>query len=118
MKTVKINYCGMGEDFNPTQNLIYDILKIHGYDVQITDDPDYLICNFSEDNHYPYCGTPQVRIMYSGENYIPDFNLIDYSICPYPIQFGDRNFHLPACVWPREHWQGLMNKAQKIGGGA
>lgn len=110
MKTVKLNYCGMGDDFDETQNLIYDILKLQGFDVQISDDPDYLICNFSEDDHYPYCGKPQVRIMHSGENYIPDFNLIDYSICPYPIQFGDRNFYLPTCVWPRNHWQSLPEK--------
>lgn len=110
MKTVKLNYCGMGNDFDETQNLIYDLLKIQGFDVQISEDPDYLICNFSEDNHYPYCGKPQVRIMHSGENYIPDFNLIDYSICPYPIAFGDRNFYLPTCVWPREHWQSLAVK--------
>lgn len=109
-KVVKLNYSGMGEDFNETQNLIYDLLKLQGYDVQIADDPDYLICNFSSDNHYPYCGTPQVRIMHSAENYIPDFNLIDYSICPYPITFGDRNFCLPVCVWPRNHWQSLADK--------
>lgn len=110
MKTIKLNYCAMGYDFNPEQNLIYDLLKIQGFDVQISPEPDYLICNFSEENHYAYCGKPQVRIMHSGENYIPDFNLIDYSICPYPISFGDRNFCLPPYVWPREHWQSLAKK--------
>ena len=110
MKTVKINYAGVADDFNKEQNLIYDLLKINGFDVQIVDDPDYLICDFSGENPYQYCGRPQVRIMYSGENFIPDFNLIDYAICPYPIQFGDRNFQLPACVWPRSHWQALPEK--------
>jgi len=110
MKTVKINYAGMSDEFDKEQNLIYDLLKINGYDVQIVDDPDYVICGFSGNNPYQYCKNPQVRIMYSGENFIPDFNLIDYSICPYPIQFGDRNFQLPACVWPRDHWQALANK--------
>lgn len=110
MKTVKINYAGVDETFNKEQNLIYDILKNHGYDVQITKDADYLICSFFDENPYQYCGTPQVRIMYSGENLIPDFNLIDYSICPYPIRFGDRNFQLPACVWPRSHWVALPEK--------
>lgn len=109
-KTIKLNYSGMAVDFNKTQNLIYDLLKIQGFDVQIADDPDYLICVFPCDDHYTYCGTPQVRIMYSAENYIPDFNLIDYSICPYPIVFGDRNFCLPVCVWPRNHWQSLADK--------
>ena len=110
MKTVKINYAGVADDYNKEQNLIYDLLKINGYDVQIVDDPDYLICDFSGENPYQYCGHPQVRIMYSGENFIPDFNLIDSAICPYPIQFGDRNFQLPACVWTRSHWQELMHK--------
>ncbi|MBQ3194504.1 MAG: hypothetical protein IJB59_13150 [Oscillospiraceae bacterium] len=110
MKTVKINYAGVPEDFNKEQNLIYDLLKINGFDVQIVDDPDFLICDFSGSNPYQYCGTPQVRILYSGENFIPDFNLIDYAISPYPISFGDRHFQLPACVWPRAHWQALAEK--------
>lgn len=110
MKTVKLNYAGVGEDFNREQNLIYDILKINGYDVQIVTEPDYLICDFSAENRYAYCGTDAVRIMYSGENYIPDFNLIDYAISPYPIAFGDRSFQLPACVWPRDHWMALAQK--------
>lgn len=110
MKTVKINYTGISEGFNKEQNLIYDILKLNGYDVQVSDDPDYLICDISCENPYEFCGTPQVRIMYSGENFIPDFNLIDYVISPYPISFGDRSFHLPACVWPRSHWMELAKK--------
>lgn len=111
MKTIKLNYAGINEAwFNKEQNLIYDVLKNNGYDVQICDDPDYLVCDFSGDDPYSYCGTPQVRIMYSGENVIPDFNLVDYSISSYPIQFGDRHFQLPACVWPRSHWHALPVK--------
>jgi len=110
MKTVKLNYIGVGSYFDKEQNLIYDILKNNGYDVQIVDDPDYLICDAFTEDPYEYCGHPQVRIMYSGENYIPDFNLIDYAISPYPITFGDRHFHLPACVWPRSHWLDLARR--------
>lgn len=110
MKTVKINYACESDDFNREQNLIYDLLKINGYDVQISDDPDYIICDVGGAERYGYCKYPQIRIMYSGENYIPDFNLIDYSICPYPIQFGDRNFQLPPCVWPRDRWLSIVNK--------
>lgn len=111
MKTIKLNFACVPDDFDKEQNLICDLLKINGYDVQIVEDPDYLICHFcSGCDPYEYCGRPQVRIMYSGENFIPDFNLIDYAISPYPIQFGDRSFHLPACVWPRSHWVELPNK--------
>ena len=110
MKTVKINYAGQAPWFNKKQNLVYDVLKNHGYDVQITDEPDYVVCGFWNNDPYSYCKVPQIRIMYSGENYIPDFNLIDYAISPYPIQFGDRHFQLPACVWPRDHWVSLKTK--------
>lgn len=110
MKTVKINYACVGDYYNKDQNLILDILRNNGYDVQIVDDPDYIICDVWGSEFYDYCKYPQVRIMYSAENYIPDFNLIDYAISPYPIQFGDRNFQLPVCVWPRAHWLGLVQK--------
>ncbi|MBP3684239.1 MAG: hypothetical protein J6J12_04665 [Oscillospiraceae bacterium] len=110
MKTIKLNYACISDYYNKEQNLIYDLLKINGYDVQISDDPDYLICDVSYEKPFEYCGKPQVRILYSGENFIPDFNLIDYAISPYPITFGDRHFQLPPCVWPRDHWTKLVNK--------
>ena len=111
MKTIKLNYAGIVKgQFNEKANLIYDTLIRNGYDVEISDDPDYLVCDVYGDNPYEYCGTPQVRIMYTGENVIPDFNLIDYAICPYPIQFGDRSFHLPTCVWPYSRWASLPEK--------
>lgn len=110
MKTIKLNYACISENYNKEQNLIYDLLKINGFDVEISEDPDYLVCDVSYENPYEYCGKAPVRIMYSGENYIPDFNLIDYAISPYPITFGDRHFYLPPCVWPRSHWTQLANK--------
>lgn len=33
--------------------------------------------------------------MFSGENYIPDLNFIDYSISVYPLSLGDRTFQFP-----------------------
>lgn len=110
MKTVRINYTGNDSAFNKEQNLFYDILKNLGFDVQIVEDPDFLICEPLSQRMYSYCGRPQVRIMYSCENYIPDFNLIDYAISPYPIVFGDRHFQLPGCVWPGSHWHALAKK--------
>lgn len=110
MKTVKINYASQFANFDIKQNLIYDILVNNGYDVQISDNPDYIICGCTGENYYDYCKCPQVRIFYSGENYLPDLNLVDYAISPYPVQFGDRHFQLPACVWPRAHWVELAER--------
>lgn len=110
MKTVKINYVGLAEGEKKIHSLIYDQLKFYGYDVQVTEDADYLFYDYSGGDPYLLCGKPQVRIMYSGENYIPDFNLVDYVISPYPISFGDRNFCLPVCVYPSERWHSLPDK--------
>ena len=110
MKTIKLNYAGIDNNFDIESNTICHHLKQRGYDIQISDDPDYLICDVWANPPYAYCGKPQVRIMVSGENYIPDFNLIDYAISPYPITFGDRHFHRPACTTPAEHWYALSNK--------
>lgn len=69
------------------------------YNVEITDNPDYIICTcFSEP--YEFCEYPQIRIMITEENYIPDFNLVDYAISPYPVSFLDRAFYYPTFVKP------------------
>lgn len=96
MKTVKIKFVGFWDGFDPELNIIYQILKKH-YDVRIVDDPDYIICSMFG-TPYEYCKYPQVRIMYSGENYVPDFNLVDYALCPYPIHFFDRCCYRPVLI--------------------
>ena len=96
MKTVKIKFVGYWKDFDPNTQLIYHILKKH-YDVQICDDPDFVICTIAHPL-YGYCSYPQVRILDCGENYTPDFNLVDYAISRYPIEFQDRHFYLPGCI--------------------
>ncbi len=75
---------------------IYKTLDKH-YDLELSENPDYIICSCF--NLYEYCKYPQVRIMFSGENYVPDFNLIDYAISSYPVDFLDRNFYLPQSLF-------------------
>lgn len=95
MKTVKIQFSGVWKEFEPEKLFLYQILKKH-YDVQITEDADYVIC--SSFRFYEYINCPQVRIFFSGENYIPDFNHVDYAISSYPIEFMDRHFCFPGLV--------------------
>lgn len=110
MKTVKIKFVGKWKGITPEENLICFWLKKLGYDVRLTDDPDYIICDVLDSDYYGYCKYPQVRIFESGENMAPDFNLVDYAICRYPIQFGDRNFYLPGCTNPGAYWYALAEK--------
>ncbi len=75
----------------------------------MTDDADYIICSIFGPV-YEYCKYPQIRIMYEGENYIPDLNLIDYEICNYPISLQDRCFYFPFCIDEFGHCESLQNK--------
>ena len=110
MKTVKIKFTGKWAGITPEQNTICYWLKKNGYDVQVTDDADYIICDVLGEKQYEYCGYPQIRIFESGENITPDFNLVDYAISRYPIQFGDRHFHYPGCTMSGRYWHALANK--------
>lgn len=109
MKTIKVKFVGVCPGFEPEWMELYNIMKRY-YDVQIVEeDPDYILCDAFEP-FYEYVRYPQVRILVNGENYVPDFNLVDYSISRYPIRFGDRNFYMPGCVYPIDHWLELPKK--------
>ena len=111
MKTIKIKFVGFWKDFDYKKQHIYRILNKH-YQVQVVDkdsEAEYIICSVFG-KRYAYCKYPQVRIMYVGENYIPDFNLVDYGICNYPIEFQDRAFYFPFCLDEFGHCESLEKK--------
>lgn len=110
MKTVKIKFVGKWKGITPENNTICYWLKKNGYDVQESDDPDYIICDVFGPHLYEYCKYDQIRILETGENYTPDFNLVDYAISRYPIRFGDRNFYFPGCTMSGTYWHGLAKK--------
>lgn len=113
MKTVKVKFVGMWEGIRPEYDPICSCLMKNGYDVQVSEEPDYIICGLFGDTHYDYCKYPQIRIFECGENFVPDFNLVDYAVCCYPISFADRNFYLPFCTNPGNHWHALAEKSRK-----
>lgn len=93
VKQIKIKFVGFNDcPLEPAA--FYNILN-ENYDIVETDNPDYIICSIFG-QPYEYCKYPQVRIMYTGENYIPDFNLIDYALLPYNLKLYDRSFYYPS----------------------
>ena len=77
MKKLKIKFTDFWPGFDPYNNFILNKFS-NKYDVEISDDPDYVIYSvFGWDflNYYD-C----VRIFFSGENVRPDFNMCDYAI--------------------------------------
>ena len=95
MKTIKIGFEGFWKNFDPEKLFITKILRKH-YNVELSEEADYVIC--SGFGFYNYLDEPGIRIMFSGENYIPDFNYIDYALSFYPIEFLDRHCSIPGLV--------------------
>lgn len=89
-RQVKVNFTGFWPGFS--DNNIFIKLLDDKYDVVISEDPDYLFCSCFDNNWINYdC----VRIFYTGENIIPDFNLFDYGIGFAYIDFEDRYIRFP-----------------------
>ena len=114
-KTIKIKFVGNTDGFQPDWSDMWDAM-VKNYDVQVVEkDPDYVICDIFGMPPYDYCRYPQIRILGNGENFIPDFNLVDYAVSRYPIQLQDRNFYLPGCAIRRDRFLGLADKDRNYG---
>lgn len=92
MKKIKINFIDFWSDLVKTDNYFYNILRKY-YDVEISEDPDYVFCSCFGNKHFKYHNC--VKIFYVGENIVPDFNLYDYAMGFHYIDFEDRYLRLP-----------------------
>ena len=92
MKPVlKVNFVDEFSGFKPEDEYVWELMQ-RDYEVEISPNPDYLFCSTFGQEHLKYdC----VKILITGENQIPDFNLYDYAIGFDPIIFGDRYLRMP-----------------------
>ena len=91
MRKIKIKYLDWWNGFNPKTYLINQILEKH-YEVEVSDNPDYVFCSVYSKDFLEYdC----VRILYTAENFCPDFNLFDYAIGFDRLSFEDRYIWFP-----------------------
>lgn len=91
---IKIGFCDFHKGFNPNNNFwVRTLQKLYGIDViEVTDNPDYLFFSCFGFEHLKYeC----IKIFYTGENIVPDFNLCDYAIGFHEINFNDRYIRMP-----------------------
>ena len=84
----KLNFVGFWPNFNKTNNLFCDILR-ERFDIEISDNPDYLIASVLGDP-LKYLEYDCVRILFTGEPLVPDFNLFDYAIGFDYLSFPDQ----------------------------
>lgn len=93
MKKVKINWMDSipGLPVDIESDFIYKWLKGR-YEVEITGEPDYLICSLTNHADLDYdC----IKIIRSIENVVPDFNRYDYVMAFDYLTFRDRYLRLP-----------------------
>ena len=76
---------------DPSDNFIINTLK-KKYQVVISENPDYVFYSVKSKDIYKYnC----IRIYYTDENLVPDFNICDYAIGFHYIDFQDRYIRFP-----------------------
>lgn len=90
-RKIKIKYVDFWDAFKSETYTITELLAKH-YDLEFSDKPDFLFYSVYSKNFMKYDCT---RIMYSGENIFPDFNLCDYAIGFDKIDMGNRYIYFP-----------------------
>lgn len=91
-KKIKIDYIDFWPDFNKEECKFTKVLRKY-YDVEITNKPDFVFCSCFGHKHFKYDNC--VKILFIGENIIPDFNLYDYAMGFHYIDFEDRYLRYP-----------------------
>ncbi len=88
-KKIKVKFLGTyNENGGYVNNTLYHILNEY-YDLEVCDNPDYIIAT-PLGKPFNYCNYNCVRILFTGENFAPDFNVFDYAITSDNIRFEDR----------------------------
>lgn len=94
-KKIKINFSDFWGGFNPSDNYFYNLLK-EEFDVEISNNPDYLFYSVFGNQHQSFRG---VKISYIGENIAPTFKDRNPHGADYSFSFDylddPRNYRLP-----------------------
>lgn len=88
----RINFCDFWPGFDPENNfLLRNAPQCLSY--EISDNPDYVFCSVYGKQHITFSDC--IKILYTGENTVPDFNLYDYGIGFHYLEFADRYLRFP-----------------------
>lgn len=88
---IKINYIGFNTTVPVRQFATFRLLE-ERFGATLSEEPNYVICsNEAKHTQYENC----VKILFSGENSVVDFNAYDYAIGFDHLTFGDRYRRIP-----------------------
>ncbi len=109
MKTIKVAFTDFWPDFNPQDNFLINSLK-QNFIVELSNNPDFVFCSVFGTSHLKYrCA----KIFYTGENLMPDFNLVDYGIGFPDIKFYDRYLRYPLYIVYEDAMKKALTKESK-----
>lgn len=94
MKHIKVKFIDFWKTFEPEKSIFLQILR-ENYDVELTDDADYIFYSSFDDRICCESNNKAIKIFYTGENETPDFNICDYAMAYDHLTLGDRYFRLP-----------------------
>lgn len=94
---IKIKFTDFWKNFEPENNYFFNFLSKY-YTVTICDNPDYLFFSVYGDEHLKYNSQNCIKILFTGENLVPDFNQCDYAMGFHYIDFNDRYMRFPLYV--------------------
>ena len=105
MNKCRIKFVDFSSDSVPSK--IRHALDLAGIEYELSDNPDYIFCSVFGHEALNYnC----VRIFWTGENCVPDFNLYDYAIGFHYLDFGDRYIRMPLFYFYSEDYSKALNK--------
>ncbi|MDD3413825.1 MAG: glycosyltransferase family 10 [Lachnospiraceae bacterium] len=91
MKIINLKFMDFWSGFDTHNNFITDIIK-QKYFLNFTDNPNFIIYSAFGNEHLKYINC--VKIFFTGENIVPNFNECDYAIGMHHISFEDRYVRL------------------------
>ncbi|MCL1867940.1 MAG: glycosyltransferase family 10 [Paludibacter sp.] len=98
MKEIRIFFTDFWRNFNNEDNFFVSALKPHYKIILDAQNPEYLFYSWHGTKHFKYKNA--VKIYFTGENDVPNFNICDYGISSVHLNFGKRHFRLPLyAVW-------------------
>lgn len=96
MKTIKVKFVDMWNDYELNDSFLYKAMLHSGYPIELSEDPDYLVCSVfgheALNEKYDDC----IKIIRTSECRCPDFSLYDYAIGMEYLDFGDRYLRYPS----------------------
>ena len=103
---VKIKFVDFWSTFNERENYFVNKLS-KSFDLEFSNNPDFLIYSVYGCEHLNYkC----IKILFTGENIIPNFNECDYAIGFHHIQFGTRYLRWPLYLLNESVYKAVKEK--------